>query len=225
MTKCLRVLAAVGIITIAPALTACAYAQYGNPRGYGRPGSPAYDNGYREGVQAGEKDARRNGRPKGFEDDNDYRRADKGWHREYGDREAYRYEFRRGYERGYRDAYSANGAYGGYGRQDGRRGGYGYPQYPGNGYPQYPNGSYGGRYPRGGYGYRSPAAQYGYDEGYQKGRDDARDGDQYDPVRQKWYREGDRHYDDRYGSRDQWKNEYRDAFRRGYDEGYRTGRF
>jgi hypothetical protein len=214
MTKRLRVLATVGIVTIAPAFTACAYAQYGNhPRGgYGRVASPAYDVGYREGIQAGERDARR-GRPTGFEHDNDYRRADKGWHRRYGDREAYRYEFRRGYERGYREAYSSNAGYRGYGRRDGYR------------YPQAPNGSYGGAYPRGGYGYRSPAAQYGFDEGYQKGREDARDRDSYDPVRQKWYREGDRHYNSRYGSRDQWKSEYREAFKQGYERGYREGRY
>jgi hypothetical protein len=197
-----------------PAFAACAYAQYGNyPRpGYGRLGSPAYDNGYREGVQAGERDARRN-RPSGFEYDNDYRRADKGYNHRYGDREAYRYEFRRGYERGYRDAYAANRGYGAYGDR-----GRGYPQ-------QYPNGTYGGTYPRGGYSYRSPAAQYGFDEGYQKGREDARDRDPYDPVRQKWYREGDRHYNSRYGSRDQWKYDYRAAFKQGYDRGYREGRY
>lgn len=223
MTKHLRVLATVGIITIAPVLSACAYAQYGNyPRGgYGRVGSPAYDNGYREGIQAGERDARRN-RPSGFEYDNDYRRADKGYNRRYGDREEYRYEFRRGYERGYREAYRGNAGYGRYGGRDGRDdrgqyGGYGYPQ-------QYPNGSYGGN-SRGGYGYRSPAAQYGFDEGYQKGREDARDRDRYDPARQKWYREGDRHYDNRYGSRDQWKYDYREAFKQGYERGYREARY
>ena len=294
MTKGLRVLATVGIITIAPALTACAYAQYGNyPRGgYGRVSSPAYDIGYREGIQAGQRDARSN-RPRGFERDNDYRRADKGWNWRYGDREAYRYEFRRGYERGYREAYRGNAGYGrvaspaydigyregiqagqrdarsnrprgferdndyrradkgwnwrygdreayryevrrgyergyreafsgnsGYGRYGGRDDRYRYPQ-------QYPNGPYGGgrSYPRDGGYYRSPAAQYGFDEGYQKGREDSRDRDAYDPVRQKWYREGDRHYDRNYGSRDQWKNEYREAFKQGYDRGYREGRY
>ncbi len=223
MTKRLRVLATATIVTIAPAFSACAYAQYGTyPRGgYGRVASPAYDVGYREGIQAGQRDARR-GRTTGFQYDRDYRRADKGWNRRYGDREAYRYEFRRGYERGYREAYSANAGYGaygrdGYGRNDDRR--------YGSGYPGYPSGNYGGAYPRQGHGYRSPAAQYGFDEGYQKGREDRRDGDRYDPVRQKWYREGDRHYDNRYGSRDQWKYDYREAFKQGYDRGYGEGRF
>lgn len=216
MTTRFRIAAIAAIITIAPAFGACAYAQYGNyPRGggYGRVDSRAYDIGYREGVQAGQRDMR-SGRPRAFEYDRDYQRADKGWNWRYGDREAYRYEFRRGYERGYREATR---------RADYGRGGYGYPggsTYPGR------DGNYGGAYPRGGgYGYRSPAAQYGFDEGYQKGRDDARDRDAYRPEAQKWYREGDRHYDNRYGSRDQWKYEYREAFKQGYERGYREGRY
>lgn len=206
MNTYLRLLAMVGLVTIAPAFSACAYAQNPHDGYYGRVDSRAFEIGYREGLQAGRRDARRN-RPNGFQYDNDYRRADKGWNWRYGDRVAYRYEFRRGYERGYREAYRNDSGY--------RDRGYGYPQYP--------SGSYGGS-SRGQYGYRSPAAQYGYEEGYQKGREDARDNDRYDPVRQKWYREGDRHYNSRYGSRDQWKSEYRDAFRQGYDRGYREGR-
>ncbi len=225
MTKRLRVVATAAMITIAPAFGACAYAQYGNyPRGgYGRVDSRAYDFGYREGLQAGRRDAR-NGRPTGFQYDRDYQRADKGWNWRYGDREAYRYEFRRGYERGYREAYSANGGYrrDDYGRDGYGRGGHGRDGY---GYPGNPNGTYGGTYPRDGYGYRSSAAQYGFDEGYQKGREDARDGDPYYPERQKWYREGDRHYNSRYGSRDQWKFDYREAFKQGYERGYREGRY
>lgn len=218
MTTRFRVAAFAAILTIAPAFGACAYAQYGNyPRGgYGRVDSRAYEVGYREGLQAGRRDAR-SGRPTAFEYDRDYQRADKGWNWRYGDREAYRYEFRRGYERGYREAYRGNGGYGGYGR-----GGYGRE---GNTYPGRSGEVYGGNYPRGGYGSRSPAAQYGFDEGYQKGRDDARDRDAYSPERQKWYREGDRHYDNRYGSRDQWKYEYREAFKQGYERGYREGRY
>ncbi len=222
MTKRLRIVAFMAIVTIAPAFGACAYAQYGNyPRGgYGRVDSRAYEFGYREGVQAGRNDLR-SGRPRAFEYDRDYQRADKGWNRHYGDREMYRREFRRGYERGYREV---TGAYGGYGRDGYGRGGYGYPEQ--NRYPGGRDGNYGRAYPRGGeYGYRSPAAQYGFDEGYQKGREDARDRDQYRPEARKWYREGDRHYDNRYGSRDEWKYEYRQAFKQGYDRGYREGRY
>ncbi|HSL21964.1 MAG TPA: hypothetical protein VK886_10545 [Vicinamibacterales bacterium] len=221
MTGRMRVIAVAAIVTIAPAFSACAYAQYGGHRDgrYGRVMSPAFDVGYREGFEHGVDDARR-GRDFAFAHSRDYQRADRGWNGRYGSRDAYRYEFRRGYEQGYREAYGRNSRYrrnvpyGGVYR-DGPRGTY--PSYPGGAYPSNP----GAAYPNGRYGYRSPAAEYGYNEGLEKGREDARDGDRYDPVRHKWYRDGDRHYNGRYGSREQWKAEYREAFRQGYDQGYR----
>jgi hypothetical protein len=203
MTRGTRILAVAAIVAIAPAFSACAYAQYGPRGGYGHVASPAYDIGYREGLDRGSQDARR-GTRFGFERDRDYQRADKGWNRRHGNRDAYRYEFRRGYERGYREAYSRYGAGYGRGRYDNR----------------YPSGEYRG----GGYAYRSPAAEHGFREGYERGREAARDRDRHDPARERWYRDGDRHYNSRYGSRDQWKQEYRDAFRQGYDRGYREGR-
>ena len=76
------------------------------------------------------------------------------------------------------------------------------------------NGGYGN------YGY-SEAYDRGYREGVDKGRDDGHDRDQYDPRRQKWYREGDRGYNKRYGTREEYIAAYRQGFLRGYDEGYR----
>ena len=61
----------------------------------------------------------------------------------------------------------------------------------------------------------------GWDDGFNKGRDDAREGDSYDPVRHSWYRSAERGYDPQYGSRDQYKSVYRDGFRTGYEDGYR----
>jgi hypothetical protein len=58
-------------------------------------------------------------------------------------------------------------------------------------------------------------------DGYEKGREDARDRDSYDVLRHKWYREGDRHYKSEYGSRQQYENLYREGFKDGYDRGYR----
>ena len=114
--------------------------------------------------------------------------------------------FRDGFERGYTEAYRRND-----------RGGYVGP----GGY-----GGYGGR-GDGGYrggAYANPATAAGFDDGYRQGREDARDGDRFDPVRAKRYREGDRGYDRRYGTREQWKTAYRQGFRAGYDRGYREGR-
>jgi hypothetical protein len=100
-----------------------------------------------------------------------------------------------------------------------REGPYPYPErYP---YPRrhpypdsYPNG-------RGGYGYGSVAFDNGFKDGYDKGREDARDQDAYDPARHSRYRSGDHGYDRRYGSKEEYKNVYREGFRAGYEDGYR----
>ncbi len=89
---------------------------------------------------------------------------------------------------------------------------------------RYGNGRYDDRYgypDRGGYGYNSAAYDQGYRDGLNKGREDARDRDSFDPVRHKEYRNADRGYNNRYGSKDQYKLAYRDGFERGYEQSYR----
>ncbi|HOC18108.1 MAG TPA: hypothetical protein PKK95_07560 [Vicinamibacterales bacterium] len=212
-----RLLPALAALALLVAGTGCVTA-YGQPRyggpyggGYADVGRIAYDNGYRRGIDRGSDDAR-SGRAANYRNDRDYRDADWGYDHRYGARGQYRQAFRRGYEAGYRDGFAreargyGNGRYGG--RAVPRDGRYGYPD------PRY-----------GGYGYASPAYDKGYRDGFEKGRDDGRDGDRYDPIRHKWYREGDRDYKSRYGSREQYKAAYREAFRQGYEEGYREGRY
>ena len=80
-----------------------------------------------------------------------------------------------------------------------------------------------GRYDGRGYGDLSPF-DIGARDGYEKGREDVRDNDRFDPRRHKWYREGDHDYDNRYGSRDRYRDEYRQGFTTGYERGYRQGR-
>ena len=94
-----------------------------------------------------------------------------------------------------------------------------YPDWERN--PRYPNSD---RYPneRGGAGYQSVPFDNGYRDGYDKGREDARDNDSHDPVRHARYRAGNHGYDRRYGSKEDYKNVYRDGFRAGYDEAYRA---
>lgn len=60
----------------------------------------AYDNGFRDGVRAGERDGR--GRHR-YEPQRhgDWRDADDGYRREFGDRNAYRHSYRNGFESGY----------------------------------------------------------------------------------------------------------------------------
>jgi len=63
----------------------------------------------------------------------------------------------------------------------------------------------------------------GMRDGYTKGLDDLRHHRFADVRRQKWYRNGDRYYDNRYGPRDEYRIEYRRGFERGYDRAYREG--
>jgi len=59
--------------------------------------------------------------------------------------------------------------------------------------------------------------------GHNRGFEDGRDRNQYDPTRHRDYRSGDRGYDSRLGSREQYRIAYRDGFRDGYQRGYSDG--
>jgi flagellar biosynthesis/type III secretory pathway protein FliH len=186
----------------------------------------AYDNGYREGVREGERDVRSRD-VFNYQDERTWQRADKGYHRSYGDAVRYQQSFRTGYAAGYSDAYRRSAPGYGYGGNGGiypnTRGGYpgqsgyGYPGESGYGYPG--QGGYGAP-AQGRYGY-SPAYSNGVNDGYEKGREDARDRDPFDPLRHKWYREGDHDYKSQYGPRQQYENVYREGFKEGYERGYR----
>ncbi len=187
----------------------------------------AYDNGRREGFRDGE-DAARDRKPFDLERQKDFRNADRGYNRSYGDKDRYRSNFRSGYADGYREAYDRYGYNGGYygGRSVPRDRGWGYPapypnQYPQT-YPRYPNGGNGGY---GGYGYGTNIAfQNGLNDGHEKGLDDLRHGRAPEYARQKWYRSGDHDYNSRYGSKEAYKDQYRRGFQEGYNRAYREGR-
>jgi hypothetical protein len=84
-------------------------------------------------------------------------------------------------------------------------------RYPGNDpYARHPE-------ERGGYRYESEAFRLGHEDGVQKGREDARDRDSFDPARHSWYRNADRGYNSRYGSREDFRTEYRRGFLAGYE--------
>ena len=76
----------------------------------------------------------------------------------------------------------------------------------------------------GGYGYNSVPFDNGYRDGLEKGREDARDNDSFDPVRHSRYRSADRGYNSRYGTRESYKLAYRDGFEAGYEQAYRSSR-
>jgi hypothetical protein len=162
----------------------------------------AYDNGYHEGVIAGERDARaRRGFDYGRE--RSYKSADRGYDRRFGARGQYRQAYRRGFQIGYRDGYERLSSYGR------RRGPVREVPYGGYGIP--------GRGDR----YGTIGSERGFSDGYEKGREDSLDGDRFDPRRHKWYRAGDRGYDRDYGSKDAYERVYRNAFIQGYERGYR----
>lgn len=216
-----RLFLAPAIGALALATASPAFAQYGRPdmnRGsYGRSSyygveRIAYDNGYAEGIEEGQKDGRSRDRFY-FQDEGDFKRADKGYSRSFGDKELYRRTFRAGFADGYREGYESYTRGGSYG------GNYGQGNYGRN------DGNYGrGRGWTGGDRYLSPF-DIGVRDGYEKGRDAARSRRTADPRREGWYRQGDRDYDNRYGSREQFKDEYRRGFLSGYDRGFREGRY
>jgi flagellar biosynthesis/type III secretory pathway protein FliH len=72
-------------------------------------------------------------------------------------------------------------------------------------------------------GYQEPAVARGYSEGYERGLDDGKDHDRYDPVRHSDYREAEQGFKREYGSKDAYRNNYRTGFRQGYEDGYREG--
>jgi len=60
----------------------------------------------------------------------------------------------------------------------------------------------------------------GYQDGFYTGSNDAQRGQNYDPQRSHFYRNG--HGDNgNYGNRGAYSRAYRDGFLRGYDEGFR----
>jgi len=198
----LILLAGVGLAT--PACAEQLYG-YGNQRRvYDREFERrAYENGYRDGQRQGQNDARR-GRDYSYSRHDEYRDADDGYRRGVGDRDDYRRSFRQGFQTGYNESFNR------YARNGSPRGNY----------PVYGDNRGGVYFPSNRGVYRSPAAENGYRDGLEAGRDDARDGDRFDPVRTSRYRSGDHNYDSRYGSRDAYKRDYRAAFEQGYREGY-----
>jgi len=71
------------------------------------------------------------------------------------------------------------------------------------------------------YDHRNVAYDTGYDDGYRRGRDDARGGDRYDVRGHREYRRGDDGYRRQYGTLGAYKQHYRAGFTSGYDDGYR----
>jgi hypothetical protein len=70
---------------------------------YGR-SSPAYDNGYRDGVAIGQRDSQKR---KSFnpQKNDQFEDADRGYNKSYGDKNQYKSEYRQGFQSGYAEGY------------------------------------------------------------------------------------------------------------------------
>lgn len=172
----------------------------------------AYDYGYRRGEDRGRDDATHS-RAFDYARDKQYRRADDGYNRRYGDLNWYRDEFRRGFVAGYTRGYQAYAPRGYY---DNRTYGNRYPGDDGRAVPR-PYAPYDSRV---NFGYNK-----GYNDGFEKGRDDIRHNRRYDPQRQNWYRDADRGYKREYGPRSDYAVTYRQGFLSGYGAGYGDRRY
>jgi hypothetical protein len=177
--------------------------------------NPAYDEGYRSGEREGQNDARER-KDYGFKRDEAYEDAGRGY-QGWGDRDAYRREFRLGYESGYGRGYRGFG----FGIQiegggsANEYGPYGYPERGYGGYAEW-------GYRNGGSSSLRAAFDFGRRDGYEAGIDAARFG-RFEPMRHRNYR-ATRGWDRRYGGRDAYDVNYRNGFRAGYEEGYRDAR-
>ncbi len=104
--------ALLGALVAAPACASGSYVYRGDRGGYeyGRNTRElervARERGYRAGREAGEKDGR-HGRSFSFDRHDEWRDADDGYRRDFGDRDFYRREFREGFRAGYTDGYNA----------------------------------------------------------------------------------------------------------------------
>jgi hypothetical protein len=155
----------------------------------------AFDTGYRDGLKRGEQ-AARDRRQLDVERERDYRDADNGYNRSFGDRRTYANSYRGGFTQGYREAYG-----------------------------RVTRGWNSGGWNNGGYGSAAYGAyQNGASDGYRKGLEDVDDREYPDARRHKWYRSGDHDYDDRYGSKEAYRVEYRRGFQEGYNRAYRDAR-
>jgi hypothetical protein len=185
--------------------------------------SQAYGEGLERGVRAGEEDGRKR-ESFSFADESDYRSADAGYRSQYGPREWYRDEFRRGYEAGYRTGFSRysqtpyqNDPWYGDPRSNDPR--YGDPR--DRNVPYDSRQPYNVPYPQ---QQRDLAVANGFNDGYERGLDDGHDRRRFDPVGESRYRSGDHGYERRYGPKDVYQMRYRESFRSGYQRGYDDGR-
>jgi hypothetical protein len=92
------------VLAMVAAAPAAAQAPQRGARGEEDRWRVAYGNGYQTGYDNGSSDKRR-GQLEQFDNDRDYREADRGYDPRDGDRDEYRTHYRDGYAEGYAEAF------------------------------------------------------------------------------------------------------------------------
>lgn len=178
---------------------------------WGARANGAHTEGYRDGVRAGNDDAR-DGRRYEYQRHRDYRSADTGYQSRDGRRDDYRQQYRAGFVAGYRDGFYSSGR---------RPSSGGAGPWSGGGPWNDRNDERGDD--RGGRVVLDVARRNGADDGYKRGLDDGRDRERFDVRQHDRYRDGDRGYRRDYGPRSVYQDAYRNAFERAYRAGYENG--
>jgi hypothetical protein len=191
--------------------------RYDDRYGYGRyeMNRIAEENGYRDGVERGRlhRVERHSYDPRGT---SPYKDGDRGYRREWNDKDGYKRVYRESFLRGYDAGYRGSSRDGGYRDDPSRRNDPYYGDRRGR------DDDY--RYGRSGrYDVYQIARENGHREGLRFGEEDRRNGDRYNNETSSYYRNGDSGYRSEYGDREAYRQGYREGFRRGYDEGYRRG--
>lgn len=176
----------------------------------GRASEAGREQGYEDGLRHGREDDQRG---VGYDlKSDDYKKAERGYRKEYGSKGDYKKGYKQGYEQGYSEGYR-----GGYSQQS---------RYPAdvrqdrdrrvrdddNRRDRDRN--------RTGTRAADFGARQGEHDGYLKGREDRDRNRDFDPERHSDYRKADRGYEREFGDKEDYRNGYRQGFRRTYEDGY-----
>ncbi|MGI8782368.1 MAG: hypothetical protein ACR2L2_01780 [Acidobacteriota bacterium] len=184
----------------------------------GRASEYGREQGYEDGVRHGREDDQRGS---GYDLKSDeYKKAERGYRKEYGSKGDYKKGYKQGYEQGYSEGYR-----GGYSQQS---------RIPGSERRDRDRRDRDDDYrrdrddddrrdrDRNRRGTRADdfGARQGEQDGYLKGREDRDRNRDFDVERHSDYRKADRGYKREFGDKEDYRDGYRQGFRRTYDDGY-----
>lgn len=184
----------------------------------GRASEFGREQGYEDGFRHGREDDQR-GLGYNLKSD-DYKKAERGYRKEYGSKGDYKKGYKQGYEQGYNEGYQG-----------------GYSRFPGSDRRDRDRRDRDDDYrsdrrgrddddrrdrDRNRRGTRAEdfGRLQGEHDGYLKGREDRDRNRDFDPERHSDYRRADRGYKREFGDKEDYRDGYRQGFRRAYEDGY-----